>query len=168
MYCSYREQNQSARQLMGSILQQLAWQNQVLSEGISKLHERHSSHKSSPSLKDISMLLFTECIRFERTFIVIDALDEFSESEDAHECFLQAILNSVPNLRLLVTSREIATIANELGNPPRLEISATPTDVENYVLDGCRTSLRLKKHCHDDPSLQEDILDTIMRNHDGM
>ena len=150
------------------MLQQLARQKATLSDGISKLFDSLASRRFTPAQKDLIRLLKVESERFRRTYIVIDALDECTERHDTRSYLIYAILNSISNLRLLVTSREIATIENDLGKPVRLDISASPYDVRSYIHEQCQVGSRLKKHISEDPDLEYEITETIMQNLDGM
>ena len=168
VYCSYKEQSQSMLQLLGSLLQQLARQRPILSDEISNLYYSHSPHNSCPSLTDLSSLLKSESGSFERLFVIVDALDECTEEDDERARFVRTVLNSIPKVYLLVTSRDIATIDNEIGPSIRLDISANPQDVQHYILDQCQSSPKLSKHCREDPTLQDEIVETILRNLEGM
>ena len=76
IYCNYKEQNQTAINLVASLLQQLVQGQSVISNDIIAIYRRHSRKQTRPSFAEYSELLESEAHRFSKVFIVIDALDE--------------------------------------------------------------------------------------------
>ena len=169
VYCSYKDQDQCLSQLLASLSQQLAQRRPILSELLLRLYDSEpQKQKFTPSHENLRFLLKTESEFFSRTYIVVDAVDECPERDNTRSRFIQTVINSVTNLSLLVTSREIVTIGDDLGEPVKLDIAASPDDVRSYVNEQCRLGGRLKKHIQEDPDLKDKITNVIMQNFDGM
>lgn len=78
----------------------------------------------------------------ERTFFVLDALDECDFSKH-RKALLQTLhdLSQLPQTRLLVTSRShIQDIAKSFHRIPQIVIEAHDEDLEEYLLAELRTS----------------------------
>lgn len=83
LYCNYRRKlEQSSLNLLGSLAQQLAHQRPGVSEELEGLYKRHIDKKSRPGLEEIAKLIQVEIGRFDRVFIILDALDECINSHD--------------------------------------------------------------------------------------
>jgi len=102
---------------------------------------------------------------FSKVFVVVDALDECSDS--TREELLPA-LRSLAGTNLLVTSRDIASIARDFQEDKQLNIRAREEDIRNYI-EGRIPRLRfLKIHVDKDAALKEDIVKAIVESADGM
>jgi hypothetical protein len=81
IYCSYKEKDdQTAANLIASLLQQLVQISPVVSGEILSLYDYHTKNGTRPALGELSRLLQLESRRFSKVFVLIDALDECPES----------------------------------------------------------------------------------------
>lgn len=99
-------------------------------------------------------------------FVVLDALDECSDS--TREELLPVLKSLASNINLLVTSRELASIAREFQQNKQLNIRANDQDVRMYIEGRIPRVRFLKIHVNHDSALQEDIVKAITGNVDGM
>jgi hypothetical protein len=109
---------------------------------------------------EISNLLQSQLDKFSKTFVIIDALDECSESN--RESLITEILKLQSGIHLLVTLQHIAGIECLLENAARLEILAKDEDVRRYLEGRIAREGRLKHHIKSDPTLQDAIIGTIV------
>lgn len=101
-------------------------------------------------------------------FIVVDALDECSEV-DGTRAKLLALLRTLSNtVNLLVTSRDLPSIATEFCETKRLEIYASDDDVRRYIENRIHREPRLAKHVDGHPAIQDEIVEKIIENVRGM
>ena len=108
---------------------------------------------------------------FSSVFVVIDALDEYSEGNGTREVLLREIQALQPNLHLLVTSRWVPTIQRqfqEIDGSLQLEILASEEDIRDYLKMRISRETRLQGHVREDQELQKSILDTIVESCQGM
>ncbi|KAI9830716.1 MAG: hypothetical protein M1819_005380 [Sarea resinae] len=168
-YCSYKDrENQSAANLIASLLQQLVRKDAVLSDEIVSLYNRHLEKGTRPGLNDWSKLLRAEVGRFSMVFIAIDALDEIPESNGARDSFISEVESLQATVHLLFTSRHIQSIKHRFEEARRLEICAGDEDVKTYVdsrIDGERSLLCL---VNSDPALRATIANIIVEKAQGM
>ena len=169
IYCSYKEQGgQTAANLIASLLQQLVQRNVVISEKVVSLYHSHIRKRTRPMLEECSNLLQSEVLRFPKVFMVIDAMDECSESNGTRTSFLTEIRKLQSSVHLLVTSRHISTIEYEFRKASRLEIHASDGDVRRYLESRITREPQLAGHVEADPALRDTIIDTLVENAKGM
>ena len=100
--------------------------------------------------------------------VVVDGLDECT-SEAGGE-ILQTLreLNTVADIRLLVTSRDEVDIKTALADVPKLRIDASVNsqDITSFVVDECERNTKLKKILRG-PTKQE-VISVVSSQADGM
>jgi ankyrin repeat domain-containing protein 50 len=168
IYCTHRQQNQTAGNLVASLLKQLIQQRTDIPGNIRDLYRHHRSRQTHPPLSEYSRLLQAELRHFLKVFIVIDALDECSEENRIREHFLAEVQKLSPMVRLLVTSRHMPDIERKFEGTAQLEIRASDEDVKRYLESRIESQLPLAKYVRTDPTLRSDILDTIIKRAHGM
>lgn len=169
IYCNFKEQGPgTAELLVASLLKQLVLKDRKILPDIISLRARHQGRGTRPSLADWSRLLQLEVHRLSRIFIVIDALDECSEKDGTRDSFMTEIRSLQPFVYLLVTSRHIASIENELGKGVCMEIRASDHDVGQYLEGRIQKEGRLGRLLRADKDLQETITRSIVSNAKGM
>lgn len=149
-------------------MQQLVQRHTIVpdDDGVRNLYKYHMRARTCPSLGEFFNLLQSQLHKFSKTFVIIDALDECSESN--RESLITKILKLQSDIHLLVTSRRIADIECLLENAARLEILAKDEDVRRYLEGRITREGRLKRHIKSDPMLQDAIMDTIVDKARGM
>jgi hypothetical protein len=168
IYCTHREQNQTAENLVASLLKQLIQQRSAIPGNIRDLYRHHRNKQTHPPLSEYSRLLQAELRHFSKVFIVIDALDECSEEGRIREHFLAEVQKLLAVVRLLVTSRHMPDIERKSEGEARLEIRASDEDVERYLESRIESQLPLANYVEMDHALRRDILNTIIRRAHGM
>jgi hypothetical protein len=156
--------------LIGSLLRQLLQKKPMVSDKLKAVyHHTHTDPRYRPTLGELSELLKQEIDQYEKVFVLIDALDEYSEANDARHAFLAELQKLGPSLYLLVTSRFSSTIEHEFKDVARVEIIASDKDIETYV-DGRidKNSSGLARHVRKYPNLRKDIVSTVIEKAKGM
>ena len=103
---------------------------------------------------------------FSKAFVVVDALDECTDRTRAE--LLIALRSLGSNVSMLVTSRNLASIAQEFHETKHLDIRASDKDVEKYIEGRIPLEPSLQTHVDNDPSLREEIVEKITENIQGM
>jgi hypothetical protein len=108
---------------------------------VEELYSNHKDGQTSPSLDEYSKVLIRLSNHFQKSFFIVDALDEHLNKQEVDYAskieFLSQLkelqLQSKPTTccRLFLTSRETLSIQD----PPttRIDILAKDSDVESYV-----------------------------------
>jgi hypothetical protein len=154
--------------LLGSLLADVArraWN--TVSPKLIELYKKHRGENSRPSLDDISQLLLSESSHFSKLFIVIDAIDECSDTKILVKLFKE-LAKLRPILRLLVTGRpNIRTVEAIYPDCTLLRIKANEEDVRTYLESRINEAEILKSYFDED--LNETVVeDRIIEKADGM
>ena len=176
IYCDYREQRyQTVVNFVGAILRNLLKKRfsnyGVVSDGFQDAYKRHISLRTRPNLEEMTGLLLDEIVLHERTYLVIDALDECPEGDGTRQSFLR-VLRDLQRLdvSIMLTSRFEASIQHDFGAEPGLvlRVSANDHDIRTFIQYNVQRHRRLEKLIQRDPSLQREIVQTIERAAQGM
>jgi hypothetical protein len=169
VYCNYKEsEGQTTINLVGSMLQQLVQRRAAIPIKLRLLYEQHLRKKTKPTLAELSELLHVELTSCSRAFLIVDALDECDETRGTHRDLMAELLRLPSNTSLMITSREIPSIRDELNQFCRLEIQATEIDIRTYLERCIERESRLKGHVQADPVLGITLLDTVVTKVQGM
>ncbi|KAH7121183.1 hypothetical protein B0J11DRAFT_59184 [Dendryphion nanum] len=158
-----RQEEQTAEDLLASLLRQLCQGKPSLPDSMRALHNQHEEKRTRPRLDEISRVLHTVANTYSRVFIIIDALDECQESN----CCLTRIfdLQAKCRLNLFATSRDVPNITKYFVGHISLKISARNEDVKKYITS-CMS--RLPSFVIDHLELQTKIKTSISKSVRGM
>ena len=168
IYCNYkRRETQTATDLLAAILKQLVQERPLYGEPVATLHKRHADRRTRPSLDEIRTALNSVLINYSKAYIIIDALDECTDSDGTRSELLTILRNlqAKTDISLMATSRFDARIEQSFQGSPMLEVRASDADVTRFVAGHLR---RLPKCVQRDPELQAEIQDRIVQAVDGM
>lgn len=162
-----RQSEQDVGTVVACLLKQLAQLLPSIPSEIVDLYDVCQTKKTRPSLDDMLATLKSVVSKFDRAFIVMDALDECQRSSLYRSRLLDAVLKIQEDTgaNMLATSRRDQDIIDRFKDCTPWEIYATSDDVKNFVaanLDALRSVLKSK------PELREEILTTIPRVVKGM
>ncbi|OCK92309.1 ankyrin, partial [Cenococcum geophilum 1.58] len=166
VYCNYKAQEeQDAISLLAAILKQLQAQTSLV-EPVERLHQQHASRGTKPSFDEIIGALGSVLANYSTVYVVIDALDECRNNGTRHQLLAKLRdLQAGTDLRLMITSRFIPEIVDELKEELRLEVQASDEDVKRFVAGQI---YRLPKCIQRDSALQGMVQEKIVKAVDGM
>lgn len=133
-----------------------------------ELYERHTKIKTRPLLNEYLQLLRAIIKDFSRVYIIIDGLDECSETNSTRSNFLAGINDIRPQICTFVTSRYLPSIERELPGATRLQVEANDEDIRKYLIQRLQNGEFLKRHLEKDPSLRKSIIEIIVSKARGM
>ena len=166
IYCKRGQQGeQSLGNLLSSLISQLVRQTAVTSGTITKSYEDHTESGTRPSAKEYENLLRAEATRFNKVFIVIDAIDECNSQARLE---LLGILNRNPQVSLLVTSQPGDLIKWDLQDMRRLEVKAKDEDISTYIEENIQHRVNIRNIIRPHPDLVEKIKSVLTLKADGM
>ncbi|KAJ7576066.1 hypothetical protein C8J56DRAFT_800653, partial [Mycena floridula] len=173
IYCDYKQQEkQTPAQLLGNILKQLVQQHPSISDHLVTLHKTCLSQGADPSIAELFLALQTEVLLYSQVYIVVDALDECSETNQSRALFFpscaQGLWSLPDHVHLLLTSRDILTISQEVHSAQKPCIEARNEDLETYITGRITTNVKLKKLVKDDMTLLAEIIDQVTSKAGGM
>ncbi|KAL8991865.1 MAG: hypothetical protein Q9169_007581 [Polycauliona sp. 2 TL-2023] len=166
IYFKYNESDQTFDNVLSSLLQQLLQDSGDIAPDLLSLYERHRDRNTSPTTDELSHALSTMVESHNQVFCVIDALDECSENLRWE--LIEQLEALGPKLRVLITSRYLDGIAEELESYQRFEIRANKADIELFIEHQIRRNRNLRKIVHRSPSLREDIKEGVFNTAENM
>ncbi|KAJ7301960.1 ankyrin repeat domain-containing protein [Mycena albidolilacea] len=166
MYLNHKETDvQTPANLLASLWKQLAV-DKPLSPAVQALYDHHRPRNTRPTLNEVLGILKAAFADFAKTYLVVDALDEFPEKEHfillKHLSLLHGVAPSI-----FITSRPHVSLDPFFPDAQCLEILATDDDIHRYV-DTQIDRTRLYKHLMRQPELRDEITSTITENAKGM
>lgn len=146
-------------------MKQLLSLRKTVSADVKALYKVHQGHHRTGTLAEISSLLRAELRGYRKVFIIVDALDEYSENQ--YDC--DSLLAELEKLReysnMMLTSRSVAPYVDAFRGASRVTIAAKVGDVRQYLESQIPT---LPKFVKANLQLQELIIQTITEAVEGM
>lgn len=149
-FCSFDSpDSQSVDLLMASFLKQIFQIRGSITKEVEDLYNLYFSEGTRPSLVEICKWLDASLSEYEKSYFVLDALDElFDEAKRLK--LLETIKGLKANPKFMVTSRQLDSIGSLFGEP-----------LGYIICDGCgNENLEVYNHCDDceDINVCEDCL----------
>lgn len=147
--------------MVASILEQFVRRLNPFPPNLVALYEQHTSNKTRPTLDELETIIHKTFKRCVRTYLIIDALDEYHES--------LTIINILDRLQycgtnLLIISRHSISIDNRLREVVHVEIRAHEDDLVQYVEYRLPSLQCIQRR----PEIQAMATDEIVKASDGM
>ncbi|KAF4631610.1 hypothetical protein G7Y89_g6521 [Cudoniella acicularis] len=136
LYCNFRRQDeQTAEELLTSLLRQLAQGLPSLLGSVKSLYDNHKDKRTRPTFNEVSGALQSVGALYSRIFIVVDALDECQASDGCRTKLLTEIFafQAKSRANIFATSRLIPEINEQFKDSMRLEIRASDYNVQRYL-----------------------------------
>lgn len=169
IYCNYQqEERHTARNLIGSIIQQLATSSVAAQSIVVAAYEHHEKSATTPTLSELTSLLKRMCSTFTRAFVVIDALDELSEHRGSRSTFLEQMSCLTTDMNMMILSRPLPDIRAELDGWAEVPLVAPAVVVRDYLRERMLQNKQMKKHFELDPILMPDAVEIIVDKSSGM
>lgn len=166
MYLNYTDHQQTLENILGSFLAQLAEDHEPLLPFLRDLYERHRAYRTSPTLSDLSKALSDISNLYKRIYVVLDALDECTD--DVRWELIEILREIEPRVHLLVTSRDLNSIEEELQDFERQEIKANKADLELFIDHHIQKNKNLRKIVQKSPTISEDIKVAVVTTAEDM
>ncbi|KAJ6574458.1 ankyrin repeat-containing domain protein [Mycena capillaripes] len=167
--CIYLNHKEAADQTPTKMLAGL-WRQLVLGKDVSpfakELYEQHKEKHTSPGLEEVFEVLCSAITEFAKVYMVIDAVDEYLETE--RQILFDYLVKMGPTVNVLITSRPHIILDSSLPNANTLEIRATEVDIRKFLDAQIQMSPRLKRHVQSGDNLREEIHSKITSSVDGM
>jgi hypothetical protein len=162
----YNEPEQNLNTVLGTIIRQLLHDHESIPDVLQEIYENQDDPNAAPSLKKLSRILLEMCETcYSTVFLIIDALDE---CEDKFRWELLDILRPLPNSRLMITSRLLPGIEEELEGFSRLDVKANKADIELFINRQIENNKNLKKIVSQHPAMRRDIHVAVVKTAQDM
>jgi hypothetical protein len=169
-YFSFSDSHkQTFRNLVSSLVTQLCNKE----PGLSMLRKAYEEpERSQPGLGELQRILYSSLASYDSLFLHLDALDECPEAEDVRQMVLdgvQQLLIRAPNVRALVTSRDVPDIRSRMEVLGATQLNIAPetvdADIGKYVSSQLSRDRKLSRL---DFSTRILIEDTLSKKGNGM
>lgn len=172
VYFSIQDQSkQSTEYLTRSLIRQLLSGRSMTWTAITELYNKCSMSGQQPSQTALLDLLVQAVEESSRTFIMIDALDECTDKEEAFDITIQLLERLPGKLNVLVTSRHETFIEDNLSEIDTQRWEKVPVrnaavdeDISNFVRSRMEKDRKLRKWRAE----SDYIVDTLVSQAGGM
>lgn len=165
-YCVYNQEHQTAANFLASLLAQVSRQSAGVHTELRECWKIYHSGLTKPSSTEYVRLLKAMRGHFLKSFILVDALDEFPEIE--RRSLLRELKTLVPEFRILITSRNIPSIKSHFEDAACMQIRARDEDVRTALAARIGDEEFMSCAVDEDPTLRDDIVNTISQKTKGM
>ncbi|KAL8730751.1 MAG: hypothetical protein Q9166_003821 [cf. Caloplaca sp. 2 TL-2023] len=166
MYLKYNEPDQTIDNIFANFLKQLVQESDPIPVPIIKFYEHYLDRHTSPSLSEIVETLASILEDYSQVYCIIDALDECGE--ELRWELLENLERLQPKLRLLITSRFLDSIAEELPLYERFKIKANKADIELFIDHQIKRNRNLRKLVDRSSTLRDDIKGSVVKTAEDM
>ena len=159
--------------MLRSLIVQLFSNHQSIPEPLISLFMSCQSGARPPQTKDLEALLKALIDLYDKTFIVLDALDECEDRQELLNFIENAIGWKSQKLNMIMTSRKLKDFEDffdaELDERSRLSIqnAEVDEDIRSYVRGKLQNDRRFKRW-RGQPKVREEIETRLMEKSDGM
>jgi len=169
IYFNYKDP-QPALEILGSFLKQLVSRKTSIPAQIQEVYQRHIKQGTRPTVTEVTELLQAEAQTLTTLFIVLDALDECTETNYCRVKILLEIRKLGSNLRILVTGQEHveSILLESFPGAKRMEIRASDEDIRKFVDGRIEIEQNMKRYIGQDAKLRGSIVTTITKKVEGM
>lgn len=143
-------ENRDVNSLMRSLIFQLSIQCETMPQPLLELYQRHKCGAEDAAEASLRATLRSLVLTFHNVYVVIDALDESSSCEDVLQ-FIETIRAwELPQLHLMVSSRQLPEIEESLldsvtGRICLQQESQMNEDIMTYIADTLANDKSLAK-----------------------
>jgi hypothetical protein len=169
-YCSHRDKEAQLTSLLSCLVGQLAHQSETCMQVLMRDHRlgAKSSVRAGPHEKeDLLRVLDSMTNAFDQVSVIVDGIDEWAESASIAEA-LAALASNVPQIRMLLFSRDEPQIRGKLKGFHSLSVSAASEDLRLYVSAEIEKRTGLDRWREGDPSVTREISSKLISRAEGM
>ncbi|THY42459.1 ankyrin [Aureobasidium pullulans] len=165
-YCVYNQEHQTAANFLASLLAQFALQSAELSTDLTECWKIYHRKLAKPSSPEYVRLLRAVRGQFRKSYILVDALDEFPETE--RQSLIRDLKTFTPDIQILVTSRNVPSIQSHFQDAACMQIRAREEDVRIALVARIEDEKFLSSAVNVNPTLRDDIINAITQKTEGM
>jgi hypothetical protein len=165
LFCEYeRRQEQTPQAMVATLLRQLAEQSGRVLESVRRRYHLYES-KTKPSLHDTFSLLSDSIPKFQKVYLVVDALDECERAVCSELLSLLHDLQKKTGVRIMATSRHFSNLPWLPSEYEVLEVKAHEEDVLKVLDDRIQ---KVPRWARVSPELRSKVKTELVRAVDGM
>lgn len=158
VYCDFRHRIQEPTTLLASLWTQLMLQRETSKAEVDQLSNDLYARRVKLTATQINGLVEKEFTdgKFQRMFVVIDALDECTEAQ--RDILLDHVSRLHPWANVLITSRVLGSDLERFTDVRILRISAIKADLRAYIKSRITSSRKLAENVKRKQELESEIV----------
>ena len=166
-FCEFnRRQEQDDRSILAALTRQLLARKPALCSDLPRNGE-------ILSIKELQQLFVKVVRSFDATFIIIDALDEFSEDVSRRYRLAEMLVVLQKQIgpkrcRICITSRPAKSIFDVLINAKEIEVRVSEAEIGQYIENAFELDPHAKSMARQDPGHVADAITLISKKSDRM
>lgn len=130
------------------------------------LYERHHHQNTAPALEEVIEITKSLIPLYDDVVLVIDALDECGD--EIRWELIEVLRQYQLAVHIMITSRSLETIEEELEDFAHLSIKAHKSDIEIFIDDQIQRNKNLRKAVQKNPTLRADIKQRVVETAEHM
>ncbi|KAI0203100.1 hypothetical protein F4808DRAFT_52007 [Astrocystis sublimbata] len=168
IFCDFRRRIQEPTALLANIWTQLILQRDLSKTEVEQLHNDLYGRKIKLTATQINGLVEKEFTdgKFQRMFVVIDALDECNEAQ--REALLVHVSRLYPWANVLITSRVLSSDVERFADVRVLDIVSSNVDMHAYITTRIKTSRKLAENVKRRQGLESEIVQLVVERARGL
>lgn len=166
-------EKQKSDNMMRSLITQLSAQSTKRLKELESLFSSCNNGERQPDAQRLPSVLEEIIEVSDKTYIIIDALDECSNTQELQENIEEIQRWGLPQLHMLLTSRRLMDI-EEMIDPLTdaedricIQSALVDVDIKTYVHEKLQNDRRFKRW-RSKPHVQEEVKRELMKKADGM
>ncbi|KAJ2987357.1 hypothetical protein NUW58_g4552 [Xylaria curta] len=168
VFCDFRRRIQEPTTLLANIWTQLMLQRELSKTEVDQLHNDLYARRVKLSAAQINGLVEREFTdgKFQRMFVVIDALDECNEAQ--RETLLDHVTRLYPWANVLITSRVLGSDLERFTDVRVLRIVSAEVDMHAYIKTRITGSRKLAENVKRKQDLEGEIVRVVSERAQGL
>ena len=166
IYLKYNDPQQTLNNILASVLRQLVEEQEVIPDFLQSAYEHHCDNNASPTLQSIKDILKAIVLLYAKVFMIVDGLDECSE--DIRWALTEQLRDMPGTVYVMITSRVLDSIREELEDFVQMEIKAHKSDIELFIDRQIRKNRNLRKIVQKNPAMRQDIKEGVVKTAENM
>ncbi|KAI0472362.1 hypothetical protein F4859DRAFT_522274 [Xylaria cf. heliscus] len=168
VFCDFRRRTQEPTALLANIWTQLILQRDFSKAEIDQLHDDLYARRVKLSAAQLNGLVEKEFTdgKFQRMFVVIDALDECNEAQ--RETLLDHVTLLYPWANVLITSRVMGSDRERFTDVRVLRVIAAEADLHAYIRTRITSSRKLAANVQRKQDLEKEIHRIVSKRAQGL
>ncbi len=160
VYIRHNDPEQTLHNLTTSLLKQLVQEQEEVPYGLRELYERHYQQNSTPTSEEISEVTRIIIDAYDNVFFIVDALDECSD--EIRWGLLEFLRQFQSSTQVMITSRSLDSIGEELENFKLIEIKVHRSDIELFIDDQVQKNKNLRKVIQKSSTMRAEIKQRVV------
>lgn len=168
VFCDFRRRIQEPTALLANIWTQLILQRDLSKTEVDQLHDDLYARRVKLSAAQINGFVEKEFTdgKFQRMFVVIDALDECNEAQ--RETLLDHVTRLYPWANVLITSRVLGSDLERFTDMRVLRVISAEVDLHAYIRTRITSSRKLVENVKRKQDLESEIVRVVSERAQGL